>query len=171
MFRRTFAATLVTVLCLFSMAMAQSVGSMAVRLSSDQEVPPTANNFVGRFGIDFENDLSGARVNLTVFAANVVGAHLHCAAAGVNGPIVVNLLELPGLFGPPESVRGTVGKSFISNDDIIPKTADECAGQPINNIASLLAAIRQDLIYVNVHTTAFPPGAIRAQLWGHLLRD
>ena len=106
-------------------------------------------------------------MNLTVFAANVTGAHLHCGAAGTNGTIVVGLQE-GGLFFPPEQALGRIGEVMITNDDIRPKTAEQC-GVAINNIASLLAAIRMDLIYVNVHTAAFGGGALRAQLWGHLL--
>ncbi len=125
------------------------------------------NSFVGHFGISFDDDLSAADVNLNVFAANVTGAHLHCGMAGTNGPIVVSLFE-GGLFLPAENAAGRIGKVMITNDDILPKTAEEC-GMPINNIASLLNAITASNIYVNVHSTSFPPGALRGQLWGHLL--
>jgi len=71
-----------------------------------------------------------------------VVAHIHRGVAGVNGPIVVNLI-VPG-GGNPGASSGcvTVG-------------------------ADLLANIRTNpgLFYVNVHTAAFPGGAVRGQLF------
>ena len=138
-------------------------------LSGDQEVPESINSFQGRFGIRFADDLSWAEIDLTVFAPNVVGAHLHCGRAGMNGPIVVNLLP-GGLFGAPTDAAGTISKPLLTNDDIRDKTPMECGGMvPINNIASLLSAIIAQNIYVNVHTSAFPGGALRGQLIGKFL--
>ncbi len=159
--------SLVLILTLPAAGGSSRIGALLVYLSGDQEVDPVINSFIGRFGIAFEDDLSAADVNLTVFAANVTGAHLHCGAAGTNGTIVVGLQE-GRLFFPPEQARGRIGKVMITNDDILPRTVEDC-GMAINNIASLLAAIRMDLIYVNVHSSAFPGGALRGQLWGHLL--
>ena len=65
------------------------IGAMLVHLSGDQEVGPVSNSFIGRLFIAFEDDLSAADLNLTLYVPNVTGAHLHCAAAGTNGTIVV----------------------------------------------------------------------------------
>ncbi len=37
-------------------------------------------------------------------------------------------------------------------------------GRPVNNIAALALAMRDGLIYINVHTAAFGGGEIRGQL-------
>lgn len=71
---------------------------------------------------------------------SVVAAHIHKAPAGVNGPVVVPLT-------PPA-------------DGVVHACA---AVDPVlaNDIAANAAGY-----YVNVHTTAFPAGAVRGQLRG-----
>lgn len=68
----------------------------------------------------------------------VVGAHIHSAPAGINGPIVVPLAA---------PVSGL---------------SSGCAEVD----AELATAIRKapQVFYVNVHTTVYPAGAIRGQL-------
>lgn len=70
--------------------------------------------------------------------------HIHDGVAGVNGPVVVPL-------GPPFPATGNPG------------TSSGCV--PVG--AALLNSIRNSSsrFYVNVHTTAFPGGAIRGQLF------
>jgi hypothetical protein len=72
-----------------------------------------------------------------------VGAHVHRALPGRNGPIVVPLT-------PP--VNGNPGTS---------------SGCVANLDPALLAAIQQSpgAFYVNVHTVEFPAGALRGQLF------
>jgi hypothetical protein len=66
------------------------------------------------------------------------GAHIHRAAAGVNGPIVVDF--------------GTVGATSASGCKVIdPALADEIIAAPAG-------------FYVNVHDATYPGGAIRGQL-------
>lgn len=68
----------------------------------------------------------------------VVGAHIHSAPAGINGPIVVPL-EAP--------VSGT-SSGCVTVDRSLAK--------------AILKA--PQVFYVNVHTTVFPGGAVRGQL-------
>ncbi|HLZ56492.1 MAG TPA: CHRD domain-containing protein [Ktedonosporobacter sp.] len=78
-------------------------------------------------------------VDVFHLSAPVTAAHIHQGAKGVNGPVVVN-------FNFP--VNGL--------DNCV--TADKTLIQAIiNNPAGY---------YTNVHTTAFPGGAIRGQLHG-----
>ena len=66
-------------------------------------------------------------------------AHIHRGAAGVNGPPVVNL-DAPDNDGDEDDC-----------DRIGDALADEIQANPAG-------------FYVNVHTAAFPDGAIRGQL-------
>lgn len=70
-------------------------------------------------------------------------AHIHKGVAGVNGPVVVT-------FEPPETGD--------------PGGTNEC----VSADATVLTNIRQNPagFYVNVHTNAFPNGAVRGQLFG-----
>jgi hypothetical protein len=72
---------------------------------------------------------------------NAVAAHIHSAAAGAIGGIVVGL-RAPG---PDGSVRG-------------------CVAAPRATVARILRA--PGSYYVNVHTATFPGGAVRGQLGG-----
>jgi hypothetical protein len=75
-------------------------------------------------------------------------AHIHKAPAGVNGPIHWDFLEagnpVASISGQPSTLRG-VGRARAAAV-----------------LADLLA--NPDQYYVNVHSTAFPGGAVRGQL-------
>ncbi len=108
----------------------------------------------------FDKGLTQVNVDLNV--KNTVGtvtrAHFHCAGPGENGPIVF------GLFDPGPLPVGEKSKGTLTNDDF---TGADCVpniGRPVNNIAALAFAMRDGLIYANVHTSAFGPGEIRGQM-------
>ena len=73
---------------------------------------------------------------------NLTGAHIHVGAAGVNGGVVVDL--------DPFNAQLTGNK------------ADHCV-VTTEEIAAAIVATPSNY-YVNVHTTAYPGGAIRGQL-------
>ena len=78
--------------------------------------------------------------------STIVAAHIHEAGAGKNGPIV------QGLYSATSTDLTTMGTQILS----------DCVPVP----AVLRAEIRSEPAdyYVNVHTTQFRAGAIRAQL-------
>ena len=135
-----------------------------VRPSANQEIPPTTSDAGGIFTLQFNRDLSKARYNLTLFnAEGVTQSHLHCGSAGHAGPIVVFLF---GLVPAGVDVNGSLISGEFTNADILAQDPPlEVCGVTINNLASLLAAIRADKIYVNVHTLANPPGELRGQIF------
>ncbi len=124
--------------------------------SGKQAVPPVLTDTSASFTLEFRKDLRLAFYTLTVVdGVDIVAAHLHCGAAGAAGPVVVST------FG---GFDGEVAGGILRNGDIFEKTTADC-GVAISNIASLLAAIRKDLIYVNVHSLANLPGEVRAQIF------
>jgi hypothetical protein len=97
---------------------------------------------------------------------NVVAAHVHCGAPGVNGPVGVTLFS----GGTPGSGRvdGVLAKGAIT----APDAGNGCGWA---TLADVTAAMQSGNAYVNVHTNDgiaptntgpgdFPGGEIRGQL-------
>jgi hypothetical protein len=106
--------------------------------------------------------------------SNVFQAHIHLAAAGVNGPIVVWLYPstapAPGPLGQGP-IRGRIAQGSITAANLV----GLLAGQPLS---ALLDQLRNGTAYVNVHTNDgvaptntgpgdFPGGEIRGQIEHH----
>ena len=72
-----------------------------------------------------------------------VAGHIHQAPAGINGPIVVDLLGAIAESGELLKLEGTVAAA--------PEVADAIRADPAG-------------FYVNLHTTIDPQGAVRGQL-------
>lgn len=140
--------------------------------SGEQEIQPPGGvitNTTGRITLRFNRELSEADFSLSVHRGKkITQAHLHCARAGVNGPVVVFLFNVAPVPGPGGvNVNGRIAKGTLTNADIEPVdfAANPNCGVVINNIASLLAAVRDGIIYLNVHSEANPPGEVRGQLF------
>ncbi|GAC1367554.1 MAG: hypothetical protein NVSMB30_02070 [Hymenobacter sp.] len=113
----------------------------AARLGGDQETPAvtTAATGLGIFTLSQNQEKLKFRVAFAGLSSAITGAHFHTGAVGASGPVIQSLLAF---------VKGNVIEG-----EIVP-TAD------------FLAALRQGLIYINVHTTTNPNGEIRGQLVG-----
>lgn len=138
--------------------------AFGARLSSAQEVPDNASNGVARTLASFDNAFTQVAVNVEIDLASLEGAvtaaHFHCGQAGANGPIALGLIN-PG----PLALNGNTIQGTLTNDDF--PAMDSCLdaiGRPVNNVASLAAAMQAGLIYANIHTEAFPGGELRGQM-------
>ncbi len=101
------------------------------------------------FGID--GDTKTLCYVLTVSnIGTATAAHIHEAAAGSNGPVVVNLAAPADGNAADCLTEGEAGKFAVSN------------GVPLATVQEILAN-PQDY-YVNVHNAEYPGGAIRGQL-------
>jgi hypothetical protein len=84
---------------------------------------------------------------------------------GANGPIALPLFESTApspLDFDGKRIRGT-----LTNADFAVNTCSDPLpgiGRPVNNIASLAFAMREGLIYANVHTSDVAGGEVRGQL-------
>lgn len=92
---------------------------------------------------------------------NVTQAHIHLGPATSTGGVVVWLYpDAPPATLIPGRTNGILAEGEITNADVIGGLANQ-------GIAGLLSAIEAGNTYVNVHTTANPPGEIRGQLHNH----
>jgi len=137
-------------------AEAPEAAPAAVRFSfaadSSSAQAGVVSDATGDVTLEFSNDLSSA--TYTVNAVNtgtITAAHFHCAAAGTDGPPAVAI---------------EIGMTTtITNADILPVVGNNVCGVTINNIASLLNATLQGVIYANIHTDLFPAGELRGQIY------
>ena len=129
-------------------------------LSGAQEVSEVDTPATGMVKAKFDKGLTQVNVDLNV--KNTVGtvtrAHFHCAGPGENGPIVF------GLFDPGPLPVGEKSKGTLTNDDFTGLDCVPNIGRPVNNIAALAFAMRDGLVYVNVHTSFVGSGEIRGKL-------
>lgn len=103
-----------------------------------------------RTKIDFKLEIEDA-----IGILGVAGAHIHCAPAGANGPVVAFLAgPVPGGFDGDVEIEATLTQANIINTD--------CGA----TIAELVQSMRDGNTYVNVHSVAFPSGEIRGQIRG-----
>ncbi|HLT89709.1 MAG TPA: CHRD domain-containing protein [Woeseiaceae bacterium] len=140
-------------------------------LTGDQEVVvDDQDNFVpggtgspaiGRISADFNQGFRALEVNLVIegLSNTFSAAHFHCGRPGENGPIVFGLVNPGQLSFDGRRIRGS-----LTNDDYTGEDCTEVIGRPVNNLVSLAFAMRDGLIYANVHTDAFPMGEIRGQM-------
>lgn len=106
-------------------------------LTGGQEVPPNASAATGTaIAWLHEPDNRLVYVVQSSGLANVVAAHFHQAAIGVNGPVIVGFNGGGGFYG----------------------------GVSQRLTSAQMAALMADGFYANIHTSAFPGGEIRCQM-------
>lgn len=124
--------------------------SFNTHLFPGSEVPPLSGQGHGwsTWTVPASGDSVSYRV-LTAGIGDIVGAHLHHAPAGSNGPVVVPL-DISG------AATGSMSGTFTAAD-----LEGPLAGGSIDD---LVTEIEAGMVYVNVHTADIPSGAIRGQL-------
>lgn len=141
------------------MAAAGLNGRWSAHATGDSEVPPNASRAQAQANLKLSDDGLSLSYRLNVAnIENVLQAHIHMAAAGVNGPIVAWLYP----SGPPAQLipgrsGGTLGEGTITAASL----TGPLAGRPLS---ALIDAMDAGNAYVNVHTSQFPPGEVRGQL-------
>lgn len=131
-------------------------------LKTANEVPPIANaeatcSGKGTFTLNVTKDASGTITAANaLFETDVTGCpagtainigHIHKAAAGVNGSVVVN----SGLAAGELTLTGGAGKINKTQPVVDPALAADIIASPAN-------------YYMNWHSTLAPGGVIRGQL-------
>ena len=111
-----------------------------VNLSGANEVPPVTTGASGMGRVRVGAD-GAVNVHIKVSGMTATAAHIHEAAAGANGPVIVPLTK--------------------QGDD----TFVSAPGAKFTD--SQFAAYKAGRTYINVHSAKNPPGEIRAQLRGN----
>jgi hypothetical protein len=141
-------------------AAAANPTNFVAHLTGDEEVPAVDTQSQGQVKFQLRGDAVNFRLNVANIE-NVIQAHIHCGAAGVNGPVVVFL------FGPVPggvTVNGVLSEGTFTAADVIARPDSAACPGGVANFDELLAKMRSGDTYVNVHTTAFPGGQIRGQV-------
>lgn len=142
-------------------AAANSSRNFRAHLAGRNEVPAVNTRAQGQAIVQISQDESS--IDFKLIAANiedVTQAHIHCGAAGVNGPVVAFLYG----FGPTVSPDGVLAQGTLTADDVISRPDSAACPGGVADFAGLVAKIRAGEAYVNVHTLDNPGGEIRGQL-------
>jgi CHRD domain len=165
--RKTIVLVLTAALAVLALAPTAWAGENFVApLSGDQEVPARDTQAVGVATFKLSDDGTALLFKINVANIdNVVAAHIHCGAVGVNGPVGVTLFG--GAAGGGVT-NGTLAEGTIT----APDPGNACGWTDLD---AVLAAIESGDAYVNVHTNDgvdppntgpgdFPGGEIRGQI-------
>jgi hypothetical protein len=129
-------------------------------LSGGEEVPPVETRAQGQATFQLSKDGNGLRFKLIVAnIENVTQAHIHLAPAGANGPVVAWLYP----SGPPPVLiegrfQGVLAEGTITAANLVGLLAGL-------DLDALIEEFESGNAYVNVHTSQFPPGEIRGQIF------
>ena len=137
----------------------RGVLNFRAHLSGGEEVPPVDTRAQGQAVFQLSRDGSELSYRLIVAnIQNVTQAHIHMAPRGENGPVVAWLYpEGPPAELIPGRFNGVLATGTITADDLVGPLAG--AG-----LEDLIEAMLAGDLYVNVHTSQFPPGEIRGQI-------
>ena len=125
-------------------------------LSGRNEVPAIQTRAFGFLRANLVDN--GETINLaaaTLRLRNVTAAHLHLAAQGENGPVVVDLLANGDLINRARRIK--LLRAEITKDAL----TGPLAGQPLDVLS---AEIQAGNVYINIHTEQNPAGELRGQL-------
>lgn len=144
-------------------------------LSPANEVPPVTANSSGTSNVTVvtERNVSNGKLDTTTVRVqtlvsnldSVTVGHIHAGAAGVAGPVIVNLLPTYGLVRGQRVARTLPDSSTTINGSLsfVDITRASTFSAPFN-FDSLLARINAGTAYVNIHTIKNPGGEIRGQI-------
>jgi hypothetical protein len=143
MHRKTLAGAAATALAVAMLAGCASMGMMGgqkIELSGANEVPPVTTTAGGTGTVTIKDDKS-VSASITVTGMTATAAHIHEAAMGANGPVIVPFTKTgDNTFAAPDGAKLTDAQ---------------------------YASYKAGHLYVNVHSAKNPGGEVRAQLKGN----
>lgn len=149
----------VVVVALIAGAGGGSGRNFKASLSGSEEVPTAVvTDTSGKASFHANNAETEIRFHLKINNGDdilaVAGAHIHCGAAGTNGPVAAFLAGAV----PPAGFDGKVHiRATLTGASVLPT---DCG----TTIAELLGAMQAGNTYVNVHSAGNPGGEVRGQI-------
>ena len=152
----------------------KATAAQEVRGSGTEDAPFVAVDFDSSSEaaalFKFDRGLSQMRVRITPrhLEGNLTRAHLHCARAGENGPIALGFIAPGPLSQNGKQITGTLNNADLQANQNLDPQATSCRdtiGRPINTMAALAYAMRDGLVYLNIHTDLRPAGEVRGQVY------
>ena len=142
-----------------ALASGNSLAFFAV-LTGEQEVPPVETDGSARAVVFFDRGFTRVHVRIDLKGPlQVLAGHFHCGRPGVNGPVAFGIANPGPLMEITDPTRVTLTNDAFTGADCVP-----IVGRPVNNIAALALAMRDGLIYLNLHTAEAPNGEVRGQM-------
>jgi hypothetical protein len=138
-------------------ALAQGPENFRTHMRGRDQVAPVDTLAQGQ--AIFKLSADGTELEFKIIVANilnVIGAHIHLAPPGDNGPIVLPLLGNPFIPDPGVTLSGILVEGTA--------TAADVSGPLAGDLDALVAAMEAGDTYVNVHTVQNRPGEIRGQI-------
>ena len=121
-------------------SMSPMVGGQKITLDGASEVPAVTTSATGTATVDIKSDRS-VTASVTVTGMTATASHIHEAAAGANGPVIV---------------------PFVKTGDNTFAAAD---GAKLTE--AQYESYKAGKLYVNVHSAKNPGGEVRGQLKGN----
>ena len=141
----------------------QVILNFRAHLTGDQEVPPRETLATGEAVFQLSKD--GMRLSYKIIVANLANitmAHIHVANEGSNGPVVTWLYPTaPPALLIPNTTNGILQEGVITKANL----SGILVGKELSDLVNLIAAKQT---YVNIHTTKYPAGEIRGQIYGNV---
>lgn len=140
---------------------APSAKNFMAHMDAGQEVAATPvvsdGTGVAIFQLSADRQSLSYKLNASDLNAPITQAHIHMAPAGTNGGVVVWLFP-----SAPPAIPGGVENDGRLIDGTI--TAADLRGALAGNWDLFVSKLNDGGLYVNVHSTAYPPGEIRGQI-------
>jgi len=144
---------------LFAAPLAYSTERFSANLNGGNEVPPINTAGAGAFQMEIGNPITFS-LTFSGLSSPLSVAHIHFAPTKVAGGVMIFLCGGGGQPDCPASTSGTITGTITAANVTGPTTQ----GIEVGDLDSALEAVRDDLGYVNMHTTNFAGGEIRGQV-------
>lgn len=138
--------------------------NFTAHLNAANEVNPNGVDSQGQGQAIFKLSKDGTELYYKLIVANIdriTAAHIHCGAAGVNGPVVAFLFgNVPGGV----TQNGILAEGVITTANIITRPDSPACAGGLSTFEGLIERMRNGTAYVNAHTPDYPGGEIRGQI-------